>query len=274
MKKDVTKAERLPVAMAARRFTVPIVLFAGLAFWAFLALADRGDWWRKGGPIDQWQTLIGGGFAIFAALLGGAFVLAQIHVAKMQEAERLERRHAAARALAPMALSGLMEYARGCGRALRRVYLATRAEAVREAEMQGFELPAVPTASIDLLVQLIEAAPSEIGEAIADLLAELQVQDGRLRSTKADVLDPQNAMRSVMKIALDDFIIDAASIYARCEGMLDYSRRESTLVSGQPKVVDLLRALTLMGFHEAAFARVKATVARRHGDVVAAIETG
>lgn len=262
----------LPKLLGARlpglRWAVGAVLFiAGL-----VVLAIRYDIFRRGGDVDHWQTLIAGALAIAAAFIGGYFVNAQIQLARTQEADRLRRRHAATRATMSLTLSALMEYARLCGRALRVLYLSTRRTDVRTAEMEAFELPPVPADKIEALAQIIEAGRPDVGSVIARALNKLQVQDGRLRSSKAEVLDPHSHMRSVPKIVLDDYILDAADLYARCEGLLDYAREESEEVGGEPSAVDLLRALTLMGFHEQSFDRVKATINRRHGAIVAPIE--
>ena len=79
-------------------------------------------------------------------------------------------------------------------------------------------------------------------------------------------------MRSAPKVILEDFIIDAAALYARCEGLLDYAREASDEVGGEPDTADLRRAFALMGLHEAAFDRLKPAVERRFGRIVAAID--
>ena len=242
---------------------------AGLVFARY---AVEHQLFAKDGAIDHWQTLIGSFVAVAAAFIGGYFVNGQIRLAKAQEDERLRRRHAATRAVMPLTLSALMEYARGCGRALRLLHLATLGDAAREAQLQNFELPAIPDDKIKALAEIIEAGRPDVGKAISKLLNKLQVQDGRLRSTKREILDPHSHTRSIMKRDIETFIVDAADIYARCEGMLDYAREESEVVGGEPSAADLKRALTLMSFDEAAFDRVKNTIDRRHGTIVAPIE--
>lgn len=240
--------------------------------WVHVEVAIRHNLFRTGGPIDHWQTLIAGALAIGAAFIGGAFVNGQVRLARQQEDERLRRRHAATRATMPLTLSGLMEYARLCGRALRVLHLSTRGESIRAAQIEDFEVPPVPADKITALAEIIEVGRPDVGKAIAKLLSELQVQDGRLRSAKADILDPHNPLRSLPKITLEDYILDVADLYARCEGMLDYAREESEDVSGEPSAIDLKRALRLMNFHEQTFDRLKATVDRRHGEIVVPID--
>ncbi len=257
--------------LAWRWRLLSLAIFALFVWWAW-SFALRHELFIEDGPIDRWQTLIAGLIAIGAAFIGGYFVNAQIKLTKAQEDDRRRRRHAATRATMPLTLSALMEYARLCGRALRQLYLATPGEAARAEQMTGFDLPPVPGDKIAALAEIIEAGDPAVGEAIADLLSNLQVQDGRLRSTKADILDPHNPLRSIMKRELETYIIDAADLYARCEGMLDYARRTAETVGGEPSAADLKRALTLMSFHEAAFDPVKATIDRRYCLIVTPIE--
>jgi hypothetical protein len=269
------KEEQMAGALVRLKARLPKLLWTAgalLVAVALAVLAIRNDVFRHDGGVDHWQTLIAGALAIAAAFIGGYFVNAQIQLARTQEADRLRRRHAATRATMSLTLSALMEYARLCGRALRILYLSSRRTDVRQAEMEAFELPPVPADKIDKLAEIIEAGRPDVGNAIARVLNKLQVQDGRLRSQKAEVLDPHGHSRSVPKIVLDDYIIDAADLYARCEGLLDYAREDSEDIGGEPAATDLLRALKLMGFHEQAFARVKATINRRHGVIVAPID--
>ena len=264
-------------ARARQRFgkagrTAAWVFAIAASAWILVGVANGRHLFRTGGPIDHWQTLIAGALAIGAAFIGGAFVNAQIRLARQQEDERLRRRHAATRATMPLTLSGLMEYARLCGRALRVLHLSTRGESIRAAQIEGFDIPPVPADKITALAEIIEAGRPDVGKAIAKLLSQLQVQDGRLRSTKADILDPHNPLRSLPKITLEDYILDVADLHARCEGMLDYAREESEDVSDKPSAIDLKRALKLMNFHEQTFDRLKATVDRRHGELVVPIE--
>lgn len=234
--------------------------------------ADHGLFERNGW-LDQWQTLVSGLLAIAAALVGGSFVLAQVRQAAGQEKERLRRRHEAARATLPLTLSGLMEYARGCGRALRVLHLSSRGPAIGRAAFEAFELPPVPATAVPALAEMIEASSPEVAEAIAALLRELQVQDGRLRSMKREMLDPHAHRRNVPKSELHEYMLDVADVYGRCEALLDFARNESEVAGSTPKAVDLKRALFLMGYHEAAFDELKALAERRHGVVVAPIET-
>lgn len=212
---------------------------------------------------DRWQTLISGGLAILAALIGAGFVYHQTRQARGFESDRLVRRHAAARSTLPLVLSSIMEYARTIGRDLRRLYLAAPGNHVEREALIAWEIPPVPQGETTALAEVIEAASNEVAEVIADLLGRLQVQAGRLRGLHADVVAGTAGRRNILKSEIEEYIQDIADIHARCELLLDYARREADTVQPTPLAADKLRALFLMGFHEGAFDNVKATITRR-----------
>lgn len=212
---------------------------------------------------DRWQTLISGGLAILAALIGAGFVYHQTRQARGFESDRLVRRHAAARSTLPLVLSSIMEYARTIGRDLRHLYLAAPGNHVEREALITWEIPPVPQGETTALAEVIEAASNEVAEVIADLLGRLQVQAGRLRGLHADAVAGTAGRRNILKSEVEEYIQDIADIHARCELLLDYARREADTVQPMPLAADKLRALFLMGFHEGAFDNVKATITRR-----------
>lgn len=218
------------------------------------------DW---GAFTNQWQTLISGGLAILAALIGAGFVYHQTHQARLFELDRLGRRHAAARSTLPLVQSSIMEYARTIGRDLRRLYLAAPGNHIQREALIAWEILPVPQGETAALAEVIEAASNDVAEMIADLLGRLQVQAGRLRGLHADVVAGTAGRRNILKSEIEEHIQDIADIHARCELLLDYARRESETAQPAPLAADKLRALFQMRFHEGAFDNLKATITRR-----------
>lgn len=218
------------------------------------------DW---GAFIDQWQTLISGVLAITAALIGAVLLYHQTRQVREFELHRLGRRHAAARSTLPLVLSSIMEYAQTIGRDLRRLFLAAQGDHVQREALIAWEVPPVPQGETAALAGVIEAASIDVGDAIADLIGNLQVQAGRLRRLHADVAAGTADRRHIPKSEIEEYIQDIADIYARCELLFDYARREADMVQPFPLAEDKLRALFLMGFHEVDFNDVKASITRR-----------
>jgi hypothetical protein len=213
--------------------------------------------------LSNWQTLVTGILAIVAAFIGGGFVYYQTRTAQAADRDRLARRHAAARSTLPLVLSGMMEYARHVAAGLRRLYLSSVDDAVTREAIIEFEIPPLPTDATRALSEVIEAASNEMAEVISNLLSQLQVQNVRLRGMRDDAIAGTPGRRNLLKIELDTYIGDVADIYARCEGLLGYARRETDTANADPSGEALQRALFLTGFHEGAFDRVKEAVQRR-----------
>ncbi len=113
------------------------------------------DW---GAFTNQWQTLISGGLAILAALIGAGFVYYQTRQVRLFELDRLGRRHVAARSTLPLVLSSIMEYARTIGRDLRRLYLAAPGNHIQREALIAWEILPVPQGETAALAEVIEAA--------------------------------------------------------------------------------------------------------------------
>jgi hypothetical protein len=223
--------------------------------------AQQPDTWVT--VLFNWQTLVTGILAIVAAFIGGGFVYYQTRTAQAADRDRVARRHAAARSTLPLVLSGMMEYARHVGAGLRALYLSSAGDAVTRESIIEWMTPPLPSDATRALSEVIEAASNEMAEVISDLLGQLQVQNVRLRGMKDDAIAGTPGRRSLLKIELDTYISDIADIYARCEALLGYARRETETANAGPSADDLRRALFLMGFHEPAFDRLKNAMQRR-----------
>ena len=221
---------------------------------------------------DHWQTLISGLLAIVAALFGAGFVYHQTRQTRAIEENRLRRRHAAARSTLPLVLSSIMNYARQVGAGMHQLYLASAGNHIDRDRLIGWNIPTVAPGETAALANVIEAASNDTADVIADLLGHLQVQSGRIREMHANAAAGTPGRRNILKSEFEEYLLDVADLYARCELLLDYARREAETVQAKPSGEDLLRALFLMGFHEAAFERIKETVRRRNPGLVAAIE--
>ena len=86
--------------------------------------------WLHSNAVQEWQILIAGIIALAAAFVGGAYITEQIRVLNSQVNRQIEasqnlenskrlRKFAAARAVLPLTLGNLCEYASRCGAALK-----------------------------------------------------------------------------------------------------------------------------------------------------------
>ena len=209
--------------------------------------------------LYDWQSIIAGLFAIVAALIGGMFIRRQIELSDQHEKERLRRKHAAARAMLPLALSSLSEYARECAQLLRNIHIQSQGEAVPLSALQNLKLPALPMDTTNDLRSMVEASGPTEGRAIATTLSNVQVLASRLSS-----LHIKSNTQVVVLANIEDYIINAAEIQARADELFDYARGETEDVpASDPSVDSLRRAIFILRFHETRFDRIRETITRR-----------
>ena len=229
------------VFAAVYSFVVPLAL-GGTAAWMALSPANIGT-------VKDWQTLIAGVIAIVAALMGGGFVYYQTLESRRQHNALLARRHAAARSVLPLTLSALMENAST---------IAERLDTLRSSAVGGrvprgtapFEYPEADHNLIGPLKDVIETAPESVSDAIATLLSDIQVLEARLRHAAAAPSTRSTSL--VLTLNIVDYIINAATIYARCAALFEYARRETDdAPSTFPSEPQLVSALNQLDFDEA-----------------------
>ena len=112
---------------------------------------------------------------------------------------------------------------------------------------ENSHFPPFPQGGVAVLADVIEASADEVRAIIAYLLAHIQVQVSRIRNLKfGDTAGTRQRIITVPDIKV--YIWDAVEIYARCELLFGYARRESTTVQADPTSEDMSRGLFVMGF--------------------------
>lgn len=206
--------------------------------------------------LRDWQSLIAGLIAIGAAIIGGAYVQAQTRLTDQHEQDRIRRQFDSNRALLPLTLSKMSAYARESVTALRAIYPAGAAEAVNtNIDLPIFPDP--PEAVVQQLVALIGASrDASIRVHVAELLSRLQVQSARMLDLRH--MREWGENRIFTRSELDEYLLNAADIYARCSNLFDYARRESNVVPNEPTAPNLSSSLNQLGLRDQAYPRVHA----------------
>jgi hypothetical protein len=212
-------------------------------FWTFI-----GDLiWLK--SLDQWQTLATGGIAIVAALIGGYYINKQIGMTERQEQEKQAREFEAMRALLPLYLSNLLEHVSECASGLRSIYIVLR-HGPQPTQTTVPEFPAVPMEIALFLQTAIFRSPAAYRQPFVEILLDLQVFDARLRMLRSNYARPSDVAR-VSQANLQAFTIQAIDIYARCESLLPFARKQSEdlptpgMIAGRYTTV-----LSILGFDD------------------------
>lgn len=203
--------------------------------------------------VHEWQSLIGGGFAIIGAVFAGRVIALQIARAEEVERVRLEaarllderntaRALMAARSVMPLTLNVLSDYTTAIAKGAITVLNDAPHEGIRLMAEQLPELPSAPRAIISDLQAFIVAAPDDVGANVADMLSDLQ-----LLSARAENIWQRTASENevVTRWNYEDLVGRAAVLYARQAGLFAYARRETEQAPGVPLQVHLAQALQL-----------------------------
>jgi hypothetical protein len=188
--------------------------------------------------LKDWQTLTAGILAIIAAVIGGLFIWWQTILLKRQEQKRINRKHAAARAVLPLALSALIDYAEDCTASLTPLIHS----AGGPPTSPPFVPPKLDPEVIPRLRDLIESADEIVSGRVFALISDVQILAARLRN-----LSKPNYI--LTRLGIESHILRAAVIYARGEELLRYARHDTNEVPlAFPSDERLHAALTVMGF--------------------------
>lgn len=211
---------------------------------SWMALSDKNV-----GTVRDWQTLIAGLIAIVAALMGGGFVLYQTYEGRRQEHARIARHHAAARAVLPLALSGLVDYAEAVAAALEVLRRTVVSRRVMGFPGVPFVPPVFKPELIEPLRDLVESASESVGERVAKIIEDVQIMDARLRDIPRKIAPGSSSL--YLEVNLNGDILLAATIFARCSDLFNYARRRTDDAPQPfPNVKSLTTALNLLGFDE------------------------
>ncbi|MBX4964475.1 hypothetical protein [Rhizobium binae] len=203
-------------------------------------------------------TLVTGFAAVGAAYLSVKTVRDQIRQDKQLEADRILARHDAARAVLPLALSNICQYAIDCGTQLRSL-----AAQCRDGRLPGNTIiaafPVPPSDAIQSLKEFIETSPQRDRDFVAKLLSKIQVQISRLQGMRSD--RPRGTI--VLSINIEDHILDAAEIYGRASVLFEYARGDSNTMPNRLLAPDVYPALSAIGIWDISRERFAERIGRR-----------
>jgi hypothetical protein len=220
--------------------------------------------WLHSNAVQEWQILIAGMVALAAAFVGGAYITEQIRVLNSQvnrqieasqnlENARRQRKFAAARAVLPLTLSNLCEYASRCGAALKSMLGHQLNEQIPN-DIEIPDLPSLPRDVIDELRNVVEYGDEKISKSAATLIREIHAKTARLKTLWLEYRAPGHHVTSVTSVERQ--VVGMASIYARAVALFDYARGETDEVPGDPKQHDISAALNQIGFLKTEYERI------------------
>lgn len=207
------------------------------------------------GWFYDYQTIIAGGVALVAALIAAEISRRQLQSSRDQLVELRRQadqdragRLRATRASLPTVLSAICHYAEQTARALNGAWpAAARLYPNDSNPFSTYRIAAAiepfPTetlASLERVVALTDT--DEIAERIESIFREAQVLSARTR--KLPFGD------DVSTSMLSGLILQAASMYARAESLLDYARHQTDGVAPEPLWDRVSVALNIFGIYQ------------------------
>ena len=185
-----------------------------------------------------------------------AYIALQNAKRSLAHAERLEthrrqRKHTALRAMLPLALSQIVEYADQTAQFLNALVAKCERETLPFGILKDHVLKPLPSETLKSLADFMEYSDVVNINVIASTVALIQIHDSRLRGMVRDNQDPSNS-HIILQRNIERSIVHAASIYAGASSGFNYARRLHDHLPGELELPwdDVARALQNMGFRD------------------------
>lgn len=171
--------------------------------------------------VNKWQNLIAAVIAMFAAWLAYQSALKQLEQNKQQEHNRRHRKHTSVRAMLPLALSHIMEYAEQSVHKLNALLPQCEGEVLPSNVATQDLMQLVPRETLQVLAEFIESADDIDTALVEDMVAWIQIHDSRVRS----LVHRSERNSLVLRSNIEGSMVDAASVGASAVALFEYARR-------------------------------------------------
>ncbi len=195
--------------------------------------------------VYQHETLTSGLLALIAAFFTVRFLCLQIKQSDRHNKDRRSRKFESARAVLPLALSRLVDYA---NHALDFSLIGKG----RFDKPEGYEkaFPQLPDDVVPVFREVIEYADDEkVGHTLRELISEIQVHHARMTSLprKQVTIEAGGRERINLTISYEKAIFDAAHLFLHASTLFDYARFETDKLPEKPTDEDVERMLSIRG---------------------------
>jgi len=178
--------------------------------------------WIEFGWLREWQTLTAATVALIAAIVAVQNTTRSLRHSERLETHRRNRKHAAVRAVLPLALAQVSDYAERSAHALDTLVKICRDESLPPGAATDDIIQGLPSETLKTLSEFIEYSDTVDTSLIQETVAWIQIHDSRLRGLLDDNWNPSQPL----KTEIHGRIIDAASIYAGVAAVFEYARRK------------------------------------------------
>jgi hypothetical protein len=214
------------------------------------------------GWLRDWQTLTAATVAFIAAIIAFQNTSRSLRHSERLETHRRNRKHAAIRAVLPLALAQISDYAERSARALDSLVEKCVDGSLPPEAASDDIIQELPSETLKTLSEFIEYSDTVNTSIIQETVSCIQIQDSRLRGLLDDNWNPLEP-QLMLKTEIQGRIIDAASIYAGAAAIFEYGRRQRDQLP--PTILwDAVRsALRNMRFYEDEYPELYAILDRR-----------
>jgi hypothetical protein len=224
---------------------------------ALMLVVVFGTWLGIFGPLPdgfagwlrQWQTLVASTVALIAAAVAFHNTTRTLRQGAELEATRRQRKHAALRAVLPLALSQVANYAEGSARALDKLVslcLEQKFPHLPEKAAPESLIEPLPSDTLKTLTEFIEYSDTVDVRLLQDTIVWIQIHNSRVRRMVQSNHDPSSS-RVVDSKEIMSHVVDAAKIYAAADAMILYSRRQEESLPRTVSWRQIESALVAMG---------------------------
>jgi hypothetical protein len=202
-------------------FPFAMVLIVLLGAWLGI-LGPMPDGFTKW--LQGWQTLIAAVVAAVAVIFAFKNTDRSLAHAERLEENRRRRKHAAVRAVLPLALSQVIAYADRSARSLNDLVSKCEGETLPAGVAVESLVEPLPSETLKSLADFIEYTDTTSVEVLESTVAWIQIFDSRMRALVQHNNDPAKTW-VVVRTEIEGLIVDAATIYAGVASGFDYARR-------------------------------------------------
>jgi hypothetical protein len=204
-----------------------------------------------------WQTQVGAIFAIIAAGIAATVVLLQISAERRLDETRRLRRASALRAVLPLALTELSDYATNCARTLATLLQQPNS---LSANLAGKQFPPLPAGLVGRLMEFIEVSEPNHARPLIVLAKRVQIQHARIRDTQQGMTNQHGSI--LYQPNLSGRLIDTAEIFARCGALYKYARGNAAAPAAAISPDEVKSALIVMRIELSDMSEIERTIDR------------
>jgi hypothetical protein len=244
-------------------FPIALLLIVLLAVWLGIfgpAPPGTSIW------LQAWQPLIAATVAStvasFAAYVAFSNTTRSLRHAEDLERNRRHRKHAATRAVLPLALAQVTSYAERSAHALNDLVSKCVEEALPPMTAQEDLVQPLPSETLKTLAEFIEYSDAVDVNILEATVASIQIHDSRLKDLINVNRDPSEE-GIIVQTQIESYIVDAASILAGAAANYDYARRRESQLPVELPWDKVISALRNMRYWDEEHPRVYATIERR-----------